>query len=350
MFKSKVSQGDIALFTRQLATMVKAGIPLVQAFDIVLSGLDKPAMKALVGRLRDQVAAGNPFASALAREPECFDSLFCNLVNAGEQAGALEAMLDRVATYKEKTEAMKAKLKSAMKYPLAVLLVAAAVSTLLLVKVIPQFEQTFAGFGAELPEYTQAVVALSRFMQDWWLACLLGLVAAWLGGKAALRRWAGLRDARDRLALRTPALGSILDKSCVARFARTLATTFAAGVPLVDALTSVAGALGNAVYQQAALQVRDQVSGGVSLAAAMRQTGVFPKMAVQMVAIGEEAGALDAMLDKAAGSFEEMVDNQVEALTSLVEPMIMLVLSVIIGGLVTAMYLPIFHMGEVLGP
>ena len=349
LFKPRVTQADIALFTRQLATMVKAGIPLVQAFDIVASGLDKPPVKALALRLRDQVAAGNPFASALRSERDCFDALYCNLVHAGEEAGALDAMLDRVASYKEKTEAMKARIRSAMKYPLAVLLVAAAVCGLLLVKVIPQFEQTFAGFGAELPAYTQLVVDLSRFMQAWWPACLLALAAAWLACKGAYRRWAALRDALDRLALRLPVLGDLLDKSCTARFARTLATSYAAGVPLVDALASVAGAVGNAVYHEAVNQVRDQVSGGTSLAAAMQGTGVFPKMAVQMVAIGEEAGALDAMLDKAAGSYEEMVDAAVEGLTTLVEPLIMLTLSIIIGGLVTAMYLPIFFMGEALG-
>ena len=347
---AKITPGDIALFTRQLATMMKAGVPLVQSFEIVADGMDNPMMKELILRIRDEVASGNSFALAIRAQPrEYFDDLFCNLIEAGEQSGALETMLDRLATYKEKSEALKAKIKSAMNYPIAVLAVAGIVSGILLIKVVPQFEEIFAGFGAELPEFTQMVVNMSNFMQDWWFMAVAGGAAIWFAYKEAHKRSKTIRDRQQKLALKMPILGDILDKSCVARFARTLSTTFAAGVPLVDALESVAGAAGNIVYEEAIYQIKEDVSSGIQLNYSMKQSGVFPNMVIQMVAIGEEAGALDSMLDKAATYYEEMVDNAVDGLTSLMEPIIMSFLGVIIGGLIIAMYLPIFSMGDAIG-
>lgn len=346
---AKITPGDIALFTRQLATMMKAGVPLVQSFEIVADGMDNPAMKDLILKIRDEVSAGNSFAHAIKTQPEHFDDLFCNLVEAGEQSGALETMLDRLATYKEKTEALKAKIKSAMNYPIAVLVVAGVVSGILLVKVVPQFEEIFAGFGAELPEFTQMVVDMSRFMQEWWFIALAALGAAFFAYKEAHKRSQAVRDGQERMMLKLPILGDILDKSCVARFARTLSTTFAAGVPLVDALDSVAGAAGNIVYLEAINKIKEDVSSGIQLNTSMKSAGVFPNMVIQMVAIGEESGALDGMLDKAATYYEEMVDNAVEGLTSLMEPLIMSFLGVVIGGLIIAMYLPIFGMGDAIG-
>ncbi|MBD3648050.1 MAG: type II secretion system F family protein [Pseudomonadales bacterium] len=346
---AKVTPGDIALFTRQLATMMKAGVPLVQSFEIVADGMDNAAMKDLILKIRDDVSAGNSFASAIKAHPDHFDDLFCNLVDAGEQSGALETMLDRLATYKEKTEALKAKIKSAMNYPIAVLVVAGVVSGILLVKVVPQFEEIFAGFGAELPEFTQMVVNMSRFMQEWWLIFVIGIGVAVVAYKQAAKNSKAIRDGQERLALKMPILGDILDKSCVARFARTLSTTFAAGVPLVDALESVSGAAGNIVYYDAIKKIKEDVSSGIQLNYSMKQSNVFPNMVIQMVAIGEESGALDGMLDKAATYYEEMVDNAVDGLTSLMEPIIMSFLGVVIGGLIIAMYLPIFSMGDAIG-
>lgn len=345
----KVGASDIALFTRQLATMMKAGVPLVQSFEIVADGIDNPAMKDLILKIRDDVSGGNSFASAIKANPEHFDDLFCNLVDAGEQSGALETMLDRLATYKEKTEALKAKIKSAMNYPIAVLVVAGVVSGILLVKVVPQFEEIFAGFGAELPEFTQMVVNMSRFMQEWWFVIVAGIAAVFFAYREIHKRSKGVRDGQERLMLKMPILGDILDKSCVARFARTLSTTFAAGVPLVDALESVSGAAGNIVYYEAILKIKDDVSSGIQLNYSMKQVNVFPNMLIQMVSIGEESGALDGMLDKAATYYEEMVDNAVDGLTSLMEPLIMSFLGVVIGGLIIAMYLPIFSMGDAIG-
>ena len=345
----KVTPGDIALFTRQLATMMKAGVPLVQSFEIVADGVDSPPMKDLILKIRDEVSAGNSFADAIKTQPEHFDDLFCNLIEAGEQSGALETMLDRLATYKEKTEALKAKIKSAMNYPIAVLVVAGIVSGILLVKVVPQFENIFAGFGAELPQFTQMVVNASEFMQEWWLFGIGVLVALFFAYKEAYKRSKAIRDGQERLSLKLPIIGDILDKSCVARYARTLSTTFAAGVPLVDALDSVAGAAGNVVYLEAINNVKEDVSSGLQLNTSMKQQNLFPNMVIQMVAIGEESGALDSMLDKAAIYYEEMVDNAVEGLTSLMEPIIMSVLGVVIGGLIIAMYLPIFSMGDAIG-
>jgi len=346
---AKITPGDIALFTRQLATMMKAGVPLVQSFEIVADGIDNPMMKDLILKIRDEVSSGNSFAHAVKTQPQYFDDLFCNLIDAGEQSGALETMLDRLATYKEKTEALKAKIKSAMNYPIAVLVVAGVVSGILLVKVVPQFEEIFAGFGAELPEFTQMVVNMSRFMQEWWFAGVVALAAVFFAYKEAHKRSRAIRDGQERLALKMPILGDILDKSCIARFARTLSTTFAAGVPLVDALESVAGAAGNIVYLEAINQIKEDVSSGIQLNTSMKLQGVFPNMMIQMVAIGEESGALDGMLDKAATYYEEMVDNAVEGLTSLMEPIIMSFLGVVIGGLIIAMYLPIFSMGDAIG-
>jgi type IV pilus assembly protein PilC len=344
-----INAGDIALFTRQMATMMRAGVPLVQSFDIVADGLEKPKMATLIRAIRNDVASGGNFAGALRKHPLFFDDLFCNLVEAGEQSGSLETMLDRIASYKEKTESMKAKVKKAMTYPAAVLMVAFIVSGILLIKVVPQFEQVFAGFGAELPAFTRMVVNISEFTQEWWLIIVVAITAAIMGIAAIYKRSKPMRDTVDRLALKLPIAGNIIEKSAVARYARTLSTTFAAGVPLVDALNSVAGATGNSVYTNAVYRVRDDVSTGQQLNFSMRSTGVFPNMVIQMVAIGEEAGALDAMLDKAASYYEEQVDNAVDNLTALMEPMIMSVLGVLVGGLIIAMYLPIFQLGAVVG-
>lgn len=344
-----INSADISLFTRQMATMMRAGVPLVQSFEIVADGVDKPKLRDLVLQIRSDVSAGNTFASALRKHPVYFDDLFCNLVDAGEQSGSLETMLDRIATYKEKTESLKAKVRKAMTYPIAVVIVAVIVSGILLIKVVPQFQTVFAGFGAELPAFTMFVIHISEVVQAYWILFLLAIAAAIAGFTVARRRSKALRDAIDRTALKMPIVGNIIEKSAVARFARTLSTTFAAGVPLVDALNSVAGATGNSVYVNAVYKVRDDVSTGQQLNFSMRSTGVFPNMVVQMVAIGEESGALDTMLDKSATYYEEQVDNAVDNLTALMEPMIMSVLGVLIGGLIIAMYLPIFQLGRVVG-
>ncbi len=346
-FGAKITPGDIALFTRQLATMMKAGVPLVQSFEIVADGVDNPMMKDLILKIRDEVSAGNSFAYAIKAQPrEYFDELFCNLIDAGEQSGALETMLLRLADYKEKTEAIKAKIKSAMSYPISILVVASVVSGILLIKVVPQFEEIFAGFGAELPEFTQMVVDMSRFMTEWWFVIVAIIGGSLYAYKQAHKRSQKIRDGQERLMLKLPVLGDLLDKSCVARFARTLSTTFAAGVPLVDALESVSGAVGNVIYKEAVLQMKEDVASGLQLNYSMKQVGVFPNMVIQMVAIGEESGALDSMLDKSATYYEEQVDNAVDGLTSMMEPIIMSFLGVVIGGLIIAMYLPIFSMGD----
>ncbi len=348
-FGGGIGPADIAIFTRQMATMMKAGVPLVQSFDIVADGVDKPRLRDLIREIKNDISSGNSLASALKKHPRYFDELFCNLVESGEQAGALETMLERVATYQEKTEALKGKIRSAMVYPISVVLVAFVVTGILLIYVVPQFEQIFSGFGAELPAFTQFVVALSEWTQKWWLVVVGAGAGAGLGLREVYRRSQAFRDLIDRLILRAPIAGDIIAKSAVARFARTLATTFSAGVPLVDALNSVAGATGNVVFRRAVLKVRDDVAGGQQLNFSMRTTGVFPNMVLQMTAIGEESGALDEMLDKAASYFEEQVDNAVDGLTSLMEPLIMSVLGVLVGGLLIAMYLPIFQMGKVVG-
>ena len=345
----KIKPLDIALFTRQMATMMKAGVPLLQSFDIIAEGFENPNMRKLVDDLKQEVAAGNSFASALRKQPKYFDDLYCNLVDSGEQSGSLETLLDRVATYKEKTEALKAKIKKAMTYPIAVIVVALVVSAILLIKVVPAFESVFAGFGAELPAFTQMIVGLSELLREWWIIVLIFLFAAAFALKEANTRSEKFRDAKDRLLLKLPIVGDILYKSAVARYARTLSTTFAAGVPLVDALDSVSGATGNVKFRNAVQQIKNDVSSGTQLNFSMRNTGVFPSMAVQMTAIGEESGALDEMLGKVATFYEEEVDNMVDNLTSLMEPMIMAVLGVVVGGLVIAMYLPIFQLGNVVG-
>jgi len=343
----KIKPMDIALFTRQMATMMRAGVPLLQSFDIIGEGFDNPNMRSLVDGLKQEVAAGNSFATGLRKRPEIFDELYCNLVDAGEQAGALETLLDRVATYKEKTEALKAKIRKAMTYPAAVIVVAFIVSSILLIKVVPQFQIVFQGFGAELPAFTMMVIGLSEIMQSYWwivLAILIGIVFFF---KQAMKKSQKFRDTVDRLLLKLPIVGGILYKSSVARYARTLSTTFAAGVPLVEALDSVSGATGNIVFKNAVGKIKQDVSTGMQLNFSMRSTSVFPTMAIQMTAIGEESGALDEMLAKVATYYEDEVDNMVDSLTSLMEPLIMAFLGVIVGGLVIAMYLPIFQLGSV---
>ncbi|MBB3059427.1 type II secretion system F family protein [Microbulbifer rhizosphaerae] len=343
----KVKPADIALFTRQMATMMKAGVPLVQSFEIVADGLDNQGVKELILKIRDDVASGTAFADALRKHPLYFDNLFCNLVASGEQSGALETMLDRIATYKEKTEALKAKIKKAMTYPIAVFVVAIVVTSILLIKVVPQFAETFSSFGADLPAFTQMVVGMSEWMQANWFYALLVVVIG-IGGTIELKkRNKKVAEFFDRLILKLPILGIITYNSIAARFARTLSTTFAAGVPLIDALKSVAGATGNSLYEQATLKIRDSVATGIPLNGAMRASGLYPTMLVQMAAIGEESGALDEMLAKAADFYEEAVDNMVDNLTTLLEPMIMAVLGILVGGLMIAMYLPIFQLGQV---
>ncbi|WP_273204785.1 type II secretion system F family protein [Marinobacter subterrani] len=345
----KITPFDIAMLTRQLATMMKAGVPLVQSFDIVADGLDNKGLQELVMSIRNDISSGTSFAGALRKHPKHFDNLYCNLVDSGEKAGALETMLDRIATYLEKTELLKKKVKKAMTYPIAVVVVAIIVTAILLVKVVPQFESLFQGFGAELPVFTQMVVHLSEWMQSWWFVVLLGIVGTIFLFKEAVRRSQKFSDLVDKYVLKLPVVGEILDKSAVAKFGRVLSTTFAAGVPLVDALDSVAGATGNAVYRDAIDRIKNDVSSGTQLQASMRQQDVFPVMAVQLTAIGEESGNLDEMLAKVAEHYEGVVDDMVDNLTALMEPMIMAVLGVLVGGLIIAMYLPIFQMGQVVG-
>lgn len=345
----KIKPMDIAIFTRQMATMMKAGVPLLTSFDIINEGFENPNMRKLVEELKQDVAAGNSFASSLRKRPLYFDELYCNLVDSGEQSGALETLLDRVATYKEKTEALKSKIKKAMNYPIAVIVVALIVSAILLIKVVPQFQSVFSSFGADLPAFTMMVVNLSELLQKWWILVLLGLGATIYTLSFTHKRSEKFRNGVDRLLLKAPIVGKIIYMSSVARFSRTLATTFAAGVPLVDALDSVAGATGNVVFRTAVNKVKQDVSTGMQLNFSMRSTGIFPSLAVQMTAIGEESGALDEMLDKVATYYESEVDNMVDGLTALMEPMIMAVLGVLVGGLVIAMYLPIFQLGQVVG-
>lgn len=346
--KKAIKPMDIAVFTRQMATMMKAGVPLVQAFDIVADGLDNPSLAQLLRSIREDVAAGGGFAPSLRKHPKYFDDLFCSLIESGEQSGALETMLDRVAVYKEKSEALKAKIKKAMTYPIAVVVVAIVVTAVLLIKVVPTFAETFAGFGADLPAFTLMVLGMSYFVQDWWLTILIGLIAFGFLFKELRRRSEAFATAVDRTSLKIPIIGQIIYLSILARFSRTLSTTFAAGVPLIDALTSVSGATGNRIYQEAVIRIRDEVSTGVQLNATLRSSGLFSALLVQMASIGEESGALDEMLDKVASFYEAEVDNMVDNLTALLEPMIMSVLGILVGGLMIAMYLPIFQMGAVI--
>ena len=341
--------GDIALFTRQVATMLRAGAPLVRAFGIVADGFSKRRMQELVRAVRDQVAGGESFAGALRAHPQHFDALFCSLVDAGEQAGALDAMLEQIAGYQEKAQSLKGKVKKAMTYPLAVVAVALVVSSILLIEVVPRFEEVFNGFGAELPAFTRMVIALSEWARDAWLPIAAGVGAAAAGFWLALRRSQAVRRIFDACVLKVPVAGGIIQMAVVARCARTLSTTFAAGVPLIEALGSVAGAAGNRLFEEALVTIRDEVSTGRQLHQAMDASGRFPAMMVQMVMIGEEAGAVDELLARAASYYEEQVDNRVDNLTALMEPLIMSVLGVLIGGLVIAMYLPIFQLGTVVG-
>ena len=338
---------DIAFLTRQLATMIKAGVPILQGFDITLEGVDKTVLKNLIQQIRKDVQDGSSLSEAMQKHPKYFDDLYCNLVATGEQAGALDTLLDRIATYKEKTEALKARVKKAMNYPIIIVIVSFVVTGILLIKVVPQFEEIFQGFGADLPEFTRFVITISEYIQDTWHMILVGLIAAFFGIRSFLKHSKKARDNRDKMLLKLPVIGPIIDKSTIARFTRTLSTTFSAGIPLVDALTSVKDATGNAVYRDAIESIRKDVSNGQSLQSALKNTTQFPNMVTQMIAVGEEAGSLDTMLDKIASYYEEEVDTMVNGLTSMLEPMIMVILGVLIGGLIIAMYLPIFELGSV---
>jgi type IV pilus assembly protein PilC len=343
--KKKITTGDIAIFSRQMATMMAAGVPLVQALEIIGRGHENPSMGEMINDIKGSVEGGSAFAEALSKHPLYFDDLFVNLVDAGEKSGALETLLDKIATYKEKTEALKAKIKKAMFYPAAVIVVAIIVTGILLYFVVPQFQSLFESFGADLPAFTLMVIGMSKFVQEFWwviLAAIGGIGYTFFFFKQRSRNF---RRFLDRLSLKLPIVGNILHKAAVARFARTLSTMFAAGVPLVDAMTSVAKASGNIVFEEAIYMMRDQVATGVQLNLTMGQAGLFPNMATQMVAIGEESGSLDAMCAKVADFYEAEVDNLVDSLTSLLEPMIMAILGILVGGLVVAMYLPIFKLG-----
>jgi type IV pilus assembly protein PilC len=343
----KPNAGDIAVFARQLATMLGAGIPMVQAFEIVANGNDKPSMQKLILDIKSDVEGGTSLHESLAKHPLYFDDLFVNLVEAGEQAGALETLLDKVATYKEKTEALKKKVKKALFYPAAVLVVAVVVTVVLLIFVIPEFESLYKGFGADLPAFTQFVIGISRALQNNGIFMLMILVGAFWTFFYFKKRSRAMREFLDRAVLKVPVIGPILQKAAIARYARTLSTMFSAGVPLVEALESVAGATGNIVYENAVLKMRDEVATGQRLQRSMEQTGLFPNMVNQMIAVGEESGSLDEMSGKVATFYEAEVDNAVDAMSSLLEPMIMVILGVVVGGLVIAMYLPIFKLGSV---
>jgi type IV pilus assembly protein PilC len=345
--KKRITPKDIAVFLRQMATMIEAGVPLVQAFEIVGRGHENASMQELILSLKADVESGTTFAAALGKHPKYFDDLVVNLVQAGEQSGALETILDKIATYKEKTESLKAKIRKALFYPAAVLVVAFIVTAILLIFVVPTFQDLFQGFGADLPAFTLFVIGISNFFQSWWWAIFGGLIVAVYAFRQAHLRSEAFRRRLDLLSLKIPVVGEILRKAAIARFSRTLSTMFAAGVPLVEAMDSVAGATGNALYREGTLRIRDETAAGTQLQAAMRNTALFPNMVVQMVAIGEESGALDDMLDKVADFYEEEVDNAVDSLSSLMEPAIMVFLGVVVGGLVVAMYLPIFQLGAV---
>jgi type IV pilus assembly protein PilC len=345
--KKKITQKDIAVFSRQMATMMSSGVPLVQAFEIVGRGHENPAMQEMLMKIKNDIEGGNSLAEALSKFPNYFDGLYCNLVNAGEQAGILESLLHKIALYKEKIEAIKGKIKKALFYPTAVIIAAVIVTGILLYFVVPQFAALFQGFGADLPALTQMVVDMSNFMVKSWYIVVGAIAAVIFSFIQAKKKSKAFRDFLDRSILKAPIFGELIRKATIARFARTLATMFAAGVPLVEAMTTVAGAAGNVVYSNAILRMRDEIATGISLQQSMRQSQLFPNMVVQLVAIGEEAGSIDAMLSKVADFYEEEVDNAVDGLSSLMEPLIMAFLGVIIGGLVIAMYLPIFKMGEV---
>ncbi|MCC4635537.1 type II secretion system F family protein [Xanthomonas dyei] len=345
----KVSAKDISFFSRQIATMMKSGVPIVGALEIIGSGQKNPRMRKMVGQIRTDIEGGSSLYEAVSKHPVQFDELYRNLVKAGEGAGVLETVLDTVATYKENLEALKGKIKKALFYPAMVMAVAMLVSSILLVWVVPQFEDVFKGFGAELPAFTQMIVNLSRFMVAWWWLMLIVLAGAVVGSIFAYKRSPAMQHGMDRLILKVPIIGQIMHNSSIARFARTTAVTFKAGVPLVEALGIVAGATGNSVYEQAVMRMREDVSVGYPVNVSMKQVNLFPHMVVQMTAIGEEAGALDAMLFKVAEYFEQEVNNAVDALSSLIEPLIMVFIGTIVGGMVIGMYLPIFKLASVVG-
>lgn len=345
----RIKPKDIAVFSRQIATMMKSGVPIVASLEIIGTGNKNPRMRTLVGSVRSDIEGGMSFHEALSRHPVQFDELYRNLVRAGEGAGVLETILDTIADYKENLEALKGKIKKAMFYPASVVAVALLVSSILLVFVVPQFEDVFKGFGADLPAFTQMVVSLSRFMVSWWWLVGFVLVATIAAFIMAKNRSLAFQHFLDRVILKLPVIGKIIHNSSIARFARTLAVTFKAGVPLVEALDTVAGATGNSVYENAVRKMREDVAVGYPVNVAMKQVNLFPHMVVQMTAIGEEAGALDTMLFKVAENFEQEVNNSVDALSSLLEPMIMVFLGVVVGGMVVAMYLPIFKLASVVG-
>ncbi|MEE9357161.1 type II secretion system F family protein [Candidatus Vondammii sp. HM_W22] len=345
--KKRITPRDIAVFSRQLATMMDAGIPLVQSFDIVGRGHEKPAMRDLLLAIKADIEGGTALAEALVKHPLYFDDLFCNLVRAGEAAGALETLLDKIASYKEMTESLKGKIKKALFYPVSVVIVAIVVTAIIMIFVIPQFQSIFSSFGGDLPAFTKAIVAASEWVQSYWWAVVLAVIGSIYAFSYVFKRSRKLRQATDRMLLGTPVIGTILHKASIARFSRTLATMFAAGVPLVEALEAVAGATGNIIYGDAVMRMREDVATGQSLHLAMAQQKNFPHMVIQMVAIGEESGSLDHMLGKAADFFEEEVSNAVDALSSLLEPLIMVVIGTLVGALVIAMYLPIFKMASV---
>ncbi len=343
----KIRAADISIFSRQLATMMSSGVPLVQAFDIIGKGHENAGMQELLNTIKTDIESGSNLSDSLKKHPLQFDELFCNLVQAGEHAGILDDILDKVAVYKEKTEAIKGKIKKAMFYPASVMIVAFVITAILLIFVIPMFEELFAGFGADLPAMTKFVIELSKIFQVYWWAIFGSIGLVIYGVMQAKRRSKGFNIFLDKTLLHAPIIGPILRKAAIARYARTLATMFAAGVPLVEAMESVAGAVGNVVYGEAVMRMRDEVSPGTQLNVAMKQANLFPNMVVQMTAIGEEAGSMDTMLSKVADFYEEEVDNAVDGLSSLLEPLIMAILGVLIGGLVIAMYMPIFQMGKV---
>ena len=346
---SKITPKEIAFFSRQMATMMKSGVPIVSSLEIIGDGHKNPRMKKMVGQVRTDIEGGSSLYEAISKHPVQFDELYRNLVKAGEGAGVLETVLDTIANYKENIEALKGKIKKALFYPAMVVAVALLVSSILLVWVVPQFEDVFKGFGAELPAFTQMIVGLSRFMVSWWWVILLVLVGSIVGFLYAYKRSPAMQHTMDKLILKVPVIGQIMHNSAIARFARTTGVTFKAGVPLVEALGIVAGATGNSVYEKAVLRMRDDVAVGYPVNMAMKQVNLFPHMVIQMTAIGEEAGALDAMLFKVAEYYEQEVNNAVDALSSLLEPMIMVFIGTIVGGMVIGMYLPIFKLASVVG-
>ncbi|MFB3045051.1 MAG: type II secretion system F family protein [Acidiferrobacterales bacterium] len=342
--KKKITPKDVSIFTRQLATMMAAGIPVAQAFDIVAKGHENPSMRALVTAIKQDIESGTSMTEAMSKHPLYFDELYCNLVQAGEAAGILDTILDKLAIYKEKIEALKSKIKSALFYPTAVIVVAFLITSILMIFVIPQFESLFKGFGADLPAFTKMVIDISDVFTEWWWAIFGGIIGTVSFFSYSYKRSMKMQHTMDRLLLRAPIIGEIIRKATIARFTRTLATMFAAGVPLVEALDSVAGASGNRVYFEATMDIKAEVTTGTQLQAAMAATELFPNMVVQMIAIGEESGELDTMLNKVADIYEGEVDDAVNGLSSLLEPIIMAFLGIVIGGLVVAMYLPIFKL------